>query len=106
MDFIETRHTCAKNCLLLTALLSSHLEQFCKGLFKFQNGKMTKNGKKCGNNAIETFTILVVPMMISLLLKTVSLIKIGAVSSKFCLVSCGVILFVVSLILFEKIEFS
>ena len=67
---------------------------------------MTKNGKKCRNNAIETFTTLVVSMMISLLLKTIGLIKIGAVSSKFCLVSRGVILFVVSLILFEKIEFS
>ena len=54
---------------------------------------------------IGIFSILVVSLMISPLLKTVNLIKIGAVSSKFCLVSLGVILFVVSLIFFEKIQF-
>ena len=67
-----------------------------------------KTGEKgqCWNNAIESFTAFVVSIVISLFLKTVCLIKIGAVSSKFCLVSRGVIVFVVSLILFEKIEFS
>ena len=64
---------------------------------------MAKNDRKCGNNAIESFTALVVSMVISLQLKTVGLITIGAVSSKLCVVSRGVILFVVSLILFEKI---
>ena len=42
-------------------------------------------------------------MVISPLLKTVGQIKIGAVSSKFCLVSRGVIVFLVSVTLFEKI---
>ena len=45
-------------------------------------------------------------MVIALLLRTVCEIKIDAISSKFCVVSHGVILFLVTLILFEKIEFS
>ena len=60
--------------------------------------------KKCQNNysyAIELVITLIVSMVVSPLPKTAADIKIGAVSSKFCLVSCGVIFFLVSLILFE-----
>ena len=51
-------------------------------------------------HAIETFGALVVSMVISPLLRTVAEIKIGAVSSKFCLVSRGVIVFLTSVKLF------
>ena len=51
-------------------------------------------------NVIEILRTLV-SMVISLLLRMVCEIKIDAVSSKFCLVSRGVIFFLVSLKLFE-----
>ena len=44
-------------------------------------------------------------MVLSPLPRVAADIKIDAVSSKFCLVSHGVIVFVVSLIVFEKMEF-
>ena len=64
---------------------------------------MAKIGHKWWSNAIETFSTLVVSMVISPLAKTVAEIEIGAISRKFCLVLHGVILFLLSLILFEKI---
>ena len=60
-----------------------------------------KNGQKCWNTPIETFATLVVSMVISPLPGIVGKIKTDAVSSKFCLVSPGVILFLVSVKLFE-----
>ena len=66
---------------------------------------MAKNGKNCWKNSIGRLTALVVSMVKSLLLKTVTLIRIDAVSRKFCLVLRGVIVFVVFSILFEKIKF-
>ena len=62
---------------------------------------MTKSCQKYWNNAIGIFNTLVVFMVISLLLKTVGLIKIGVISSKFCLVLRGAIIFLASLIPFE-----
>ena len=63
---------------------------------------MAKNDKKCWNDAVESFITLVISMVISLLLKTVGLIKIGAVSSKFCLVPQGEIIFLIPLILLYR----
>ena len=65
---------------------------------------MPKMAKKCGNYAIETLIIFLVLMIISSLLIAVAEFKIGDVSSKSYLVSCGVFLFLVTLILFEKIQ--
>ena len=76
-----------------------------KELIQFQRRKTAKNGQKSRNCAIETFTTLVVSMVISPLLITVAEFKIDAVSSKFCLVSRGLIIFLVTLMLFEKIQF-
>ena len=67
---------------------------------------MAKNGQKRLSYAIESSSVLVVSMVISPELKTADEIKMDAVSRKFCLVSRGVILFLVSLILFEKNYFS
>ena len=57
------------------------------------------------SNAIEIFRTLVVFMVMFPLPRGAAEIEIGAVSSKFWVVSCGLILFLVSLILFEAIEF-
>ena len=68
--------------------------------------KTVKNDKKDWSDAINTFSVHVFAMVTMPLQRTAAKIKTGAVSSKFCLVSHGVIGFVVSLILFEKIQFS
>ena len=71
---------------------------------------MSENGQNCCSDGAESFTTLVVSMVISSLLIAVDKIKVpvGAVivNRKFCLVSLGVIFFSVSSILFEKIQFS
>ena len=88
----------AKNCFLLKALLLSYFQSvFFLKFIQYKKRKTTKNRQKCGNYAIENFNTLVVSMVISL----VGLIKIGDVSSKFCRVSRGVILFFVSVKHFE-----
>ena len=98
MDFLKNWYTSAKNCFSLTALFSSYLHSVLHNVIQVLK---KKNGKNCWKNSIGRFTTLVVSMVISLLLKTVGLIKIGALSSKFCLFSGGVIIFLVSLILFK-----
>ena len=62
---------------------------------------MAKNGQKRLSYVIEIFSMSVISMVKSPLPKTVAEIKIGSISSKFCLVSHSVILFVVFLLLFE-----
>ena len=78
------------------------LELLAVGFTKV-NSIRKKNRQKYWSNSIEISYTLVVSEMISLLLKTVDLIKIGVVSSKFCLVLCGIILFVVPFIYFLRI---
>ena len=70
-----------------TALLFSHLHSVIQQLIRFKKrtAKKKKKAKKCWNFTIESFAVLV-SMVMSSLLKTVGAIKIGAVSSKFCLV--------------------
>ena len=67
--------------------------QFFKRLFNFKEEKRPEMAKKCGNCATETFTALVVSMVISPLLITVAEFKISAVSSKSYVVASGVIVF-------------
>ena len=74
--------------------------QFYKSKFNFQKENDKKCKKYC-SNAIEMFSTLVVSMVISPLLKRVAELKIGAVSSKFCLLLLSGIIFLVSLTLFE-----
>ena len=46
MDFIETWQTCVKNCFLLTALLSSHLQSVLQGFIQVLKRKNDKKRQK------------------------------------------------------------